>query len=104
MGPRSSALQPAIRHSKSGRGSHVAGVRLGPSPPWLVKPADRADSMARVGRGLYLPAEGGGARPLGGLEHRAGATFGQPKPNRPGARNGAGRPAIVLPLTSQYRQ
>ena len=32
----------------------------------------------RVRVGLASPAEGSGARPLGGLEHRAGAAFGQP--------------------------
>jgi hypothetical protein len=36
--------------------------------------------------------DAGGARPLGGLVHQAGAAPGQPGPKRSGARNGAGRP------------
>ena len=54
--------------------------------------------------GWELRSGEGGARPLGGLEHRAGAAPGQPEPNRSGARHGAGHPATVLPLTPQYRQ
>jgi hypothetical protein len=46
----------------------------------------------------------GGARPLGALEHQAGAAPGRPNPNRSGARTGSGRPAAVLPLSPQYRQ
>jgi hypothetical protein len=38
--------------------------------------------------------QGGGARPLGGLEHQAGAASGHPGPGRSGARAGAGGPTL----------
>jgi hypothetical protein len=56
--------------------------------------------------GILAPAaaEGGGTRPLGGLEHRAGAACRASEADRSGARDGAGRPTVVLPLGSQDHQ
>jgi len=46
----------------------------------------------------------GGACPLGGLVHRAGAAQGNPGPEAIGGSQRAGRPTGVLPPLSQYRQ
>jgi hypothetical protein len=81
----------------SAQRSHQA-VAVGPSAREEGRSGGRASWLASAA------AEGGGARPLGGLEHRAGAACRASEADRSGARDGAGRPTVVLPLGSQHRQ
>ena len=81
----------------SAQHSHQA-VAVGPSAREEGRSGGRASWLASAA------AEGGGARPLGGLEHRAGAACRASEADRSGARDGAGRPTVVLPPGSQHRQ
>jgi hypothetical protein len=64
-------------------GDSISQARL------LANTGDRR-SGTRVARSCSGPS--GGARPLGGLEHQAGATFGQPDPDRSGGSKRFRRP------------
>lgn len=99
--------RPAGRRVVDQQRLWVQPYRQGTAPSGHLPRPVRSSRQVRPPRsrsGRELRSSEGGARPLGGLEHRAGAASGQPEPNRSGARHGAGYPATVLPLTPQYRQ
>lgn len=104
--------RPRPRRSQPRR-PNLLTILQEPHPPGAASPSSSRRTSTGSGRGSvwwsgivtgHCRRRCSGARPLGGLVHRADAAYRASWPTRSGARTGARRPTEVLPLSSQYRQ